>query len=99
MRVLLQAHLDTEKTNEIIRSGRMPQVMQEIVGAFKPEASYFTATGGVRTWFVVFDMQDSAQMPPLTEPLFEHFGAEVDYTPVMNADDLQKGLSQIRQVS
>ncbi|RSM88423.1 hypothetical protein DMH25_41050 [Streptomyces sp. WAC 01325] len=96
MRVLLQAHLDTEKANELIRSGKMPQVMQEIVGAFKPEASYFTATGGVRTWFVVFDVQDSSQMPPLTEPLFEKLGAEVDYTPVMNADDLQKGLAQLK---
>ena len=27
------------------------------------------------------------------------FGAVVDYTPVMNADDLQKGLAQIKQVS
>jgi hypothetical protein len=96
MRVLLQAHLDTEKTNDMIRSGKMPQVMQEIIGAFKPEASYFTAVGGVRTMLLVFDMQDSAQMPPLTEPLFERFGAEVDYTPVMNADDLQKGLSQLK---
>lgn len=96
MRVLLQAHLDTEKTNEIISSGQMPQVMQEIVGAFKPEASYFTADGGVRCMFLVFDMQDSSQMPPLTEPLFERFGAEVNYTPVMNLDDVQKGLSQLK---
>ncbi|KMS69072.1 hypothetical protein ACM01_36315 [Streptomyces viridochromogenes] len=96
MRVLLQAHLDTEKTNDIIRSGKMPQVMQEIVGAFKPESSYFTADAGVRTMFLVFDMQDSSQMPPLTEPLFERFGAEVNYTPVMNLDDVQKGLSQLK---
>jgi heterodisulfide reductase subunit B len=96
MRVLLQAHLDTDKTNDIIRSGKMPQVMQEIMEAFKPEASYFTADNGVRTMFVFFDMQDPAQMPPLTEPLFEKFGAEVDYTPVMNLEDVQKGLSQLK---
>ncbi|MFE0256019.1 hypothetical protein [Streptomyces sp. NPDC059010] len=96
MRVLLQAHLDTDKTNDIISSGAMPKLMQEIVGAFKPEASYFTADGGVRTMFLVFDMKDSSQMPPLTEPLFEKFGAEVDYTPVMSADDLQKGLAQLK---
>ncbi|WP_405586499.1 hypothetical protein [Streptomyces sp. NBC_01092] len=96
MRVLLQAHFDTDKANEIISSGTMPKLMQEIVGAFKPEATYFTAAGGVRTMFLVFDMQDSAQMPPLTEPLFEKLGAEVDYSPVMNTEDLQKGLSQLQ---
>ncbi|GAA4063056.1 DUF3303 family protein [Streptomyces shaanxiensis] len=96
MRVLLQAHLDTEKTNEVIRSGKMPQVMQEIMEAFKPEASYFSPDNGVRTMFMVFDMQDSSQLPPLTEPLFEKFDAKVDYTPVMNLEDLQKGLSQLK---
>ncbi|AZQ36377.1 hypothetical protein EJ357_25410 [Streptomyces cyaneochromogenes] len=96
MRVLLQAHVDTEKANEVIRSGKMPQVMQEIMEAFKPEASYFSPDNGVRTMFLVFDMQDSAQLPPLTEPLFEKFGAKVDYTPVMNLEDLQKGLSQLK---
>ncbi|MEV1080504.1 DUF3303 family protein [Streptomyces sp. NPDC050211] len=96
MRVLLQAHVDTEKANEVIRSGKMPQVMQEIMEAFKPEASYFAPDRGVRTMFIVFDMQDSSQLPPLTEPLFERLGAEVEFKPVMNLEDLQKGLSQIR---
>ncbi|AXE87572.1 DUF3303 family protein [Streptomyces sp. Go-475] len=96
MRVLLQAHVDTEKANEVIRSGKMPQVMQEIMESFKPEASYFGPDNGVRTMFLVFDMQDSSQLPPLTEQLFQNFGAKVDYTPVMNFEDLQKGLSQIR---
>lgn len=96
MRVLLQAHLDTEKTNDVISSGKMPQVMQEIMEAFKPEASYWGPDNGVRTMFFVFDMQESSQMPPLTEQLFQKFGATVDYTPVMNLEDLQKGLSQLR---
>ncbi|MDG9712083.1 DUF3303 family protein [Streptomyces sp. DH10] len=96
MRVLLQAHMDTEKANEVIRSGRMPQVMQEIMEGFKPEVSYFGPDNGVRTMFLVFDMQESAQLPPLTEQLFQVFGAKVDYTPVMNLEDLQKGLSQLK---
>ncbi|MFJ8636855.1 hypothetical protein [Streptomyces sp. NPDC093568] len=96
MRVLLQAHLDTEKTNEVIRSGKMPQVMQEVMGAFKPEAAYFGPDGGVRSMFLVFDMQDTSQIPPITEQLFQKFGATVDYTPVMNQEDLQKGLAQLK---
>jgi uncharacterized protein (DUF1015 family) len=96
MRVLLQAHLDTEKANEVIGSGKMPQLMKEIMEAFKPEVSYFGPDNGVRTMFLVFDMQESSQLPPLTERLFQLFGAKVDYTPVMNLDDLQKGLSQLK---
>ncbi|WP_128433761.1 DUF3303 family protein [Streptomyces cyaneus] len=96
MRVLLQAHLDTERTNEVLRSGKMPQLMKEIMEAFKPEASYFGPDNGVRTMFMVFDMQDTSQMPPLTEQLFQTFGAKVDYTPVMNLEDLQKGMSQLK---
>ncbi|KUL22084.1 hypothetical protein [Streptomyces regalis] len=96
MRVLLKANLDTEKSNDLIRSGKMPQVVQELLERIKPEASYFTVDQGQRTMLLVFDMQDSSQMPPLAEGLFLQLDAKVDYTPVMNLDDLQKGLSQLK---
>jgi hypothetical protein len=95
MRVLLKASLNTEKANDVIRSGKMPQLMQEALGNIKPEAAYFTVDHGVRTAYVFFDMQDSSQMPSIGEPFFMDLGAEVDMTPVMNADDLQKGLSEL----
>jgi len=96
MRVLLKASLNTEKANDLIRSGKMPQLMQEVMENIKPEAAYFTVAHGVRTCYLVFDMQDSSQMPPLGEPFFMDLDAELDMTPVMNAEDLQKGLSQLR---
>ncbi|MGY6024189.1 hypothetical protein [Streptomyces spinosirectus] len=96
MRVLLKASMNTEKANEVIRSGKMPQLMQEALGNIKPEASYFTVDHGVRTAYLVLDMQDSSQMPAIGEPFFMDLGAEIDMTPVMNAEDLQKGLSQLR---
>ena len=43
--------------------------MQQTLGAVNPEAAYFGPEGGVRTAFVVFDMQDPSQLPRLTEPL------------------------------
>ncbi|MFJ4785611.1 hypothetical protein ACWDR3_05050 [Streptomyces sp. NPDC001002] len=96
MRVLLKASLNTEKANEIIRSGKMPQLMQEALDNIKPEAAYFTVDGGVRTAFLFFDMQDSSQMPALGEPFFLDMDAKIELTPVMNGEDLQKGLSQLR---
>jgi hypothetical protein len=41
-------------------------------------------------------MKDSADLPPTVEPFFSRFNAEIEVFPVMNQDDLQKGLSQIR---
>jgi hypothetical protein len=41
-------------------------------------------------------MQSSSQVPALVEPLFQWMGANVDVTPVMNYDDLKKGLSENR---
>ncbi|MFD8301557.1 hypothetical protein ACFV29_04235 [Streptomyces sp. NPDC059690] len=96
MRVLLKASMNTEKANDAIRSGKMPQMMEEALGNIKPEAAYFTLDHGVRTAYLVVDLQDSSQMPAMGEPFFLDLGAEIDMTPVMNADDLQKGLSQLR---
>jgi hypothetical protein len=95
MRVMLKASMDTEKANEAIRNGTLGKLIQESMEQIKPEAAYFTSDHGKRTAFLVFDMQDSSQMPVLSEPFFLQLNAEISYTPVMNMEDVQKGLSQL----
>ncbi|MEU9731170.1 DUF3303 family protein [Streptomyces sp. NPDC048002] len=95
MRVMLKATLDTEKGNEAIRDGRMPKVMQAAMEKLRPEAAYFGPEGGHRTCWMVIDLQDSSQLPPAAEPFFTEMNAKVEFIPVMNAEDLQKGLSQL----
>ncbi|MDH6624232.1 hypothetical protein M2271_002034 [Streptomyces sp. LBL] len=95
MRVLLKVQMDTEKANEAIRNGTLAKLIQESVEQIKPEAAYFTAEDGRRTAYMVFDMQDSSQMPVISEPFFLNLGAKITYTPVMNMEDVQKGLSQL----
>lgn len=95
MRVLFRAQMDTDKANEAIRDGTLPKLIQQSMEQLKPEAAYFTAENGQRCAFFVFDMQDSSQMPVLSEPFFLNLGAKVSYTPVMNFEDVQKGLSQL----
>ncbi|GAA2388717.1 MULTISPECIES: hypothetical protein [Streptomyces] len=95
MRVMLKASMDTEKANEAIRNGTLGKLIQESLEQIKPEAAYFTSEHGKRTAFLFFDMQDSSQMPVLSEPFFLQLNAEVSYTPVMNVEDVQKGLSQL----
>jgi hypothetical protein len=96
MRVMLKATMDTEKANEIILSGKMPELMKNILEHLKPEAAYFGPLGGRRTALLVFDMQDSSELPATGEPFFTQLNAEVEVLPIMNAEDLQKGLAQMR---
>lgn len=96
MRVMLKATLDMDKGNEAIRSGKMPELMKETLERLHPEAAYFGPIGGRRTCLLVLDLQDGSQIPSIGEPFFTQLGAEVEMTPVMNAEDLQKGLSELR---
>ena len=95
MRVLLKASLDTERANDAIRTGKMPQLMEEALGQLDPEAAYFTLDHGRRTAYLVLDVQDSSELPKIGESFFLDFGAEIDVTPVMNREDLARGLSQL----
>ena len=96
MRVMLKASFNTEKGNELIRSGKMPQLLEGALEKIHPEAAYFTTDHGERTAYLIFDMEDSSQMPVVGESFFLDGEAEVDFTPVMNWEDLQRGLSQLR---
>ncbi|WP_405492578.1 hypothetical protein [Streptomyces sp. NBC_00096] len=96
MRVMLRAHLDTAATNEGIKSGALPEAVQKLMKAIKPESAYFGLSEGVRSCWMVFDLQDSSQLPPLFEDLFMQFNAEVEVSPVMNAEDLTKGLAALQ---
>ncbi|MFF5496231.1 hypothetical protein [Streptomyces aquilus] len=95
MRVMLKATLDTDKANEVLGSGKMQDLMAETLERIKPEAAYFGPEGGRRTCYLVFDMNDSSDLPPVGEPFFSNLNAKVEVFPIMNLDDLKKGLSQL----
>jgi hypothetical protein len=87
--------MPVESGNQAIKNGTMGRIIQETAERWKPEAMYFTTFDGRRTAFVVFDLADSSDMPPFAEPFFMELNADVMYAPVMNGDDLQKGLSKL----
>jgi hypothetical protein len=95
MRCMLKIEIDTEAGNKAITDGSLPKVMEQVAGQIKPEAAYFTTDNGNRTAFYIFDMTDPAQMPAIAEPAFMNLNARVTIVPVMNQDDLQRGLSQL----
>ena len=41
---------------------------------------------------MISDMKESWQLVKTVEPLFQELGAAIHLTPVMNGEDLQKGL-------
>lgn len=95
MRMMLRAVMDTEKANQARTSGKMPKIVEEALQKMKPEAAYFAPVRGRRACFIVFDMEDSSQLPSISEPFFQEFGAEVEIHPVMTAEDLRKGLASL----
>ena len=92
MRMMLKASIPVEKGNYTIADGSLPRIVQEILGEMKPEAAYFLTLDGKRTSLVFFDLADPSQIPGVAEPFFMAFGANVEFYPVMNGDDLAKGL-------
>ena len=90
MRMMLKIMIPTEAGNRTIKDGSLPKILEGAVARLKAEAAYFVAEDGVRTAMIFFDMRDSSDIPSIVEPLF--MGIVVELLPVMNADDLRKGL-------
>jgi len=95
MRMLLKAVMDTEAANEASKGGQLAEITTTLVQNLKAEAAYFVADDGQRSCLIVFDMEDPSQIPAICEPLFIGAKAKVTLSPVMNLQDLQKGLAQV----
>jgi len=91
MRMLLKVSIPVAKGNEAYKSGMLQRTIQSTVEALKPEAAYFYSENGNRTALMVFDMEGSWQQVPNVEPLYQNLDASIQVTPVMNAEDLQRG--------
>jgi len=94
MRMLLKFQFDTEAASRAIEDGSMATINEQMFAQLQPEAAYFAIEDGVRSGYVVFDLHDPAQIPTIAEPLFSGVNSKLTLTPVMNADDLMKGLQQ-----
>ena len=97
MRMMLKFTLPVEKGNAAINDGSLGRTMESIISKLKPEAAYFTPMDGKRGGVIFFDLADPSQIPEVVEPLFMNLNAATELTPVMNADDLRKGLGKVAQ--
>lgn len=92
MRALARISIPVESGNRAIKDKKIGPLIERAVKRWKPEAMYFTSFDGRRTAIIVFDLPDSSDMVSFAEPFFNELDADVQITPVMNGDDLQRGL-------
>ena len=92
MRTMLKATLEISASNKAILDGTLPKVVEQVMKTINPECAYFATFDGCRSCFMVFDMKDPSQIPAIAEPFFLNFNAKVEFMPVMNAEELQKGI-------
>ncbi|MBC9909187.1 hypothetical protein [Chitinophaga varians] len=95
MRTMLKVVMEVNASNEAIKNGRLPEIIKATVDKIKPEASYFFASEGCRTGIMIFDMKDPSEIPGIAEPFFMELNAKLEFQPVMNQDDLKKGLAAV----
>ncbi len=97
MRIMLKFTLPVEKGNAVINDGSLAKTMETILSKLKPEAAYFGPIDGQRCGMLFFDMSDASQIVETVEPFFLKLNASVEMVPVMNGDDLRKGLAKVTQ--
>jgi hypothetical protein len=96
MRFVVHVSFPVEKFNECVRDGTAGEKLGRILEATKPEAVYFTATGGKRGGYLIVDLASASDIPRLAEPWFLYFNATVEFLPAMTPADLQQaGLDRL----
>jgi hypothetical protein len=95
MRMMLKFALPVDKGNAVINDGSLGGVMESVMSKLKPEAAYFMPLNGQRCGMIFFDIAEPSQIVESIEPLFLKLNASIDLVPVMNGDDLRKGLAKV----
>ena len=95
MRMMMRVSMPVEAGNRGAKDGTIERLIGSTMDRLRPEAAYFYPENGRRTALMVFDLKNPSDIPGIAEPFFSELNAAVDLIPVMNAEDLKKGLSSI----
>lgn len=96
MRLLVRAKIPVDAGNKMVQDPNFLKNLEQYMNKVKPEAAYFTPIDGDRAMSFILNIDNNYEMPSIVEPLFQEMGAKVEVFPVMNFDDLKKGISQMR---
>ncbi len=95
MRFMLTIRMSTEQANAAVRDGRVGPLLQRAMEQLRPEAAYFGPVDGLRTAYMVIDIDDASQIPAISEPFYQELGARIEFVPVMTAEELAKGIAAL----
>ena len=95
MRFLVRAQISTDAGNRMIKNAKFMQNLEDYIKKVNAEASYFFEAGGDRTFAFIVNLESSDMIPSVAEPLFQDFGAKVEFHPVMVLEDLKKALAHM----
>jgi hypothetical protein len=95
MRTMMKVTIPAQAGSRAVKDGTMGKMIEKVLSDLRPEAAYFTAEDGDRTAFFVFDLKESAHMTLLAEPIFSVVDAKISFMPVMNPEELKKGLEML----
>jgi hypothetical protein len=82
----------TKPGNIAVKDPNFIRNIQGFIENNKAEAAYFTELNGDRVGIFIIDMPSVDMIPAIAEPFFQ-MGAKVEFHPVMNLEELKKGLS------
>ena len=97
MRMMLKFTLPVEKGNQAFKDGSLEKTLESIMNKLKPEAAYFGPSDGKRSGMMFFDLAEPSQIVEIAEPLFSSLNAALELVPVMNGDELRKGIAKAAQ--
>ena len=98
MRWMIRFSIPGNAGNELVSSGKIGQNFQSLIEDFKPEAAYFFPENGQRSGFMIINMTDSSDLAKVAESFWFGLRADISVTPVMNGEDLAKGLTGIEDI-
>jgi hypothetical protein len=94
MRLMLKFTIPVDKGNQTAKDGTLGAAIDALIEQTNPEAAYFSLDGGERAGMIFFEVDDQARLTELNEPLFAAVDAAIHISPVLNLDDLRRGLSK-----
>jgi len=95
MRMMLRFTVPIEKGNQAFKDGSLGRTLESMMNKLKPEAAYFAPSDGNRGGMMFFDLAEPSQIVEVAEPLFSNLNAAIELVPVMNGDDLRKGIAKV----
>ena len=95
MRFLVRAQISTDAGNKMVKNPKFLQNLEDYIKKVNAEAAYFFEAGGDRTFVFIVNMESADMIPTIAEPLFQDFGANVEFHPVMVLGDLKKALEDL----